>query len=52
MIQQDLRDVVTTLIQDEQFADVKVEIIDNELAKIYSNSKKGIVSFLFIFVFV
>ncbi|XP_063703465.1 transcription elongation factor SPT6-like [Culicoides brevitarsis] len=41
MIQQDLRECVKKLTEDEQFPEINVEIVDNELAKIYANSNKG-----------
>lgn len=41
MVQKDFQDCVKTLVDDEQFPEIAVEIIDNELAKIYSNSIKG-----------
>lgn len=44
-IQQNVRDVVKELVKEEQFPEISVEIVDNELAKIYSNSKKGVADF-------
>ncbi|XP_055550196.1 transcription elongation factor SPT6 [Wyeomyia smithii] len=41
MVQKDMRDCVRILVDEEQFPEVSVEIIDNDLAKIYSNSVKG-----------
>ncbi len=41
MIQTDLRDVVAQLVKDEKFPEINLEIIDNDFAKIFSNSKKG-----------
>jgi transcription elongation factor SPT6 len=41
MLQQDMRDVVKQLMEEDQFPQIPVEIMDNELAKIYSNSNKG-----------
>jgi transcription elongation factor SPT6 len=41
MIQQDISDCIKLLRDEEQFPDIQVEIADNELAKIYSNSNKG-----------
>lgn len=41
MVQQDLREVVKELMEEEQFPKIAVEIIDNQLATIYANSKKG-----------
>lgn len=44
-IQQDFRDVIKNLVDEEQFPQIPVEIINNDLAKIYANSKKGAVDF-------
>ncbi|KAH8396371.1 hypothetical protein KR222_009297 [Zaprionus bogoriensis] len=41
MIQADIREILKDLETNEQFPPIEVEIIDNELAKIYANSKKG-----------
>ncbi|XP_058451716.1 transcription elongation factor SPT6 [Malaya genurostris] len=41
MVQKDLQECVKILTDEEQFPEIPVEIIDNELAKIYSNSIKG-----------
>lgn len=41
MVAADLREIVGQLVEDEQFPSISVEICDNELAKIYSNSIKG-----------
>ncbi|CAD7091358.1 unnamed protein product [Hermetia illucens] len=41
MIQQDLQEIIKELVEEEQFPNVAVEIVDNELAKIYANSNKG-----------
>lgn len=43
MIAEDLREIVATLQQDEkvEFPPVPVEILDNELSKVYSFSNKG-----------
>jgi transcription elongation factor SPT6 len=43
MVAADLREIVGQLVED-QFPSISVEICDNELAKIYSNSIKGEVS--------
>ncbi|XP_055370819.1 transcription elongation factor SPT6 isoform X2 [Condylostylus longicornis] len=40
-IQYELREMVKELVEEEQFPKISVEIVDNDLAKIYSNSKKG-----------
>lgn len=44
MVAADLRETVGQLVEDDQFPSISVEICDNELAKIYSNSIKGEVS--------
>lgn len=44
MVAADLRETVGLLVEDDQFPSISVEICDNELAKIYSNSIKGEVS--------
>ncbi|XP_077258460.1 transcription elongation factor SPT6 isoform X1 [Temnothorax americanus] len=41
MIAADLKECITHLTEEEQFPSIQVEICDNELAKIYSNSNKG-----------
>ncbi|XP_034662685.1 transcription elongation factor SPT6-like [Drosophila subobscura] len=41
MIQTDIQDILKDLETTEQFPPIEVEIIDNKLAKIYANSKKG-----------
>lgn len=41
MIQTDLREVVSQLVEDEKFPEINVEIVDNDFAKIFANSKKG-----------
>ncbi|XP_017852674.1 transcription elongation factor SPT6 isoform X2 [Drosophila busckii] len=41
LIQTDIREILKDLESQEQFPTIEVEIIDNELAKIYANSKKG-----------
>ncbi|XP_002036804.2 transcription elongation factor SPT6 [Drosophila sechellia] len=40
-IQADIKEILHELETSEQFPPIEVEIIDNELAKIYANSKKG-----------
>ncbi|XP_017064106.1 transcription elongation factor SPT6 [Drosophila eugracilis] len=40
-IQADIKEILQELESSEQFPPIEVEIIDNELAKIYANSKKG-----------
>jgi transcription elongation factor SPT6 len=39
-----LREIVGHLVEDDEFPLISVEVCDNELAKIYSNSIKGEVS--------
>ncbi|XP_023245993.1 transcription elongation factor SPT6 isoform X2 [Copidosoma floridanum] len=46
MIAEDIREVITALTMEEQFPSINVEIMDNELARIYSNSHKGVSDFL------
>lgn len=41
MIQTDVRDVIQILVDDDKFPEISVEIVDNDFAKIYANSKKG-----------
>lgn len=41
MIQADIREIIKELIDEDQFPNIAVEIVDNELAKIYANSNKG-----------
>lgn len=41
MLKQDIQQIVTTLVEDDEFASIAVEILDNELAKTYANSLKG-----------
>ena len=45
IVQSDLREILKKLNEEEQFPNVAVEIIDNDLAKIYANSNKGTVDF-------
>lgn len=45
MVVQDLKNVVKDLIEDDQFPTINVEIVDNDLAKIYANSIKAQVGF-------
>lgn len=40
-IQVDLRELVAQLVEDDKYPEINVEIVDNDLAKIYANSKKG-----------
>jgi transcription elongation factor SPT6 len=41
MIQTDLRELIKQLVDDDKFPEINVEIVDNDFAKIYANSKKG-----------
>ncbi|CAH1116319.1 unnamed protein product [Phaedon cochleariae] len=41
MIAEDIRGVINELVESDQFPQIKVEIIDNELSKVYANSNKG-----------
>ncbi|XP_014483387.1 PREDICTED: transcription elongation factor SPT6 isoform X1 [Dinoponera quadriceps] len=45
MIAADVKECITRLTEEEQFPGIQVEICDNELAKIYSNSNKGVSEF-------
>jgi transcription elongation factor SPT6 len=50
MIQEDLKNVVSELVREEEpFPNIAVEILDNQLAKVYSTSNKAAVSPLFAF---
>ncbi|GAB0093481.1 Transcription elongation factor SPT6 [Sergentomyia squamirostris] len=44
-IREDLWECMKELKEEEQFPDVSVEIVDNDLAKIYANSNKGCTEF-------
>lgn len=41
MIVADLKQIVSSLVMDEKFPQIPVEIVDNDFAKIYANSLKG-----------
>lgn len=41
MIKEDAIAVVSDLVESEQFPTINVEIVDNELSKVYANSNKG-----------
>jgi len=43
---QDLKDVLVTLEEQEQFPKINVEIIDNSFSKIYACSKKGLAEYV------
>nr|XP_018907506.1 PREDICTED: transcription elongation factor SPT6-like [Bemisia tabaci] len=45
MIVADVKEIIANLVEDEQFPMIPVEIVDNELSKIYANSNKGISDF-------
>lgn len=45
MVQKDFQECVKTLVDEDQFPEIQVEIMDNELAKIYANSNKGTADF-------
>ncbi|KAK0178826.1 hypothetical protein PV327_007674 [Microctonus hyperodae] len=45
MISSDIKECLVALAEDEQFPMLQVEILDNDLAKIYANSNKGISEF-------
>ncbi|XP_037068025.1 LOW QUALITY PROTEIN: transcription elongation factor SPT6-like, partial [Pollicipes pollicipes] len=42
---EELRALVQTLVAENQFPAIQVEILDNELAKVYANSVKGVSDF-------
>lgn len=44
MIVNDIKEIIKQLVEDEQFPVIPVEILDNDLAKVYANSIKGTVS--------
>lgn len=44
MIHQDVKGVVTELVNEDAFPNIIVEIVDNQLAKVYANSIKATVS--------
>jgi transcription elongation factor SPT6 len=46
MVVADLKEIVSNLMEDEQFPHIPVEIMDNEFAKIYANSLKGEVGYI------
>ncbi|XP_031850226.2 transcription elongation factor SPT6 [Nomia melanderi] len=45
MIVSDIKECITNLVEEEQFPTIQVEICDNELSKVYSNSNRGISDF-------
>ena len=45
ILAEDLKECVKTLINEENFPPVQVEIAENDLAKIYANSNKGLAEF-------
>lgn len=40
-LQMDLRELVQQLMDEDKFPEINVEIVDNDFAKIFANSKKG-----------
>ena len=48
MVAADLREIISNLVEDDQFPQIPVEIMDNDLAKVYANSLKGEVLMKFI----
>ncbi|XP_015435496.1 PREDICTED: transcription elongation factor SPT6-like [Dufourea novaeangliae] len=45
MIMSDIKDIITNLVEEDQFPMIQVEVCDNELAKVYSNSNRGVLEF-------
>lgn len=45
MLSDDLQECLTSLTNEEQFPVIKIEICDNELAKIYANSNRAVEEF-------
>ena len=45
MIAADIKECIANLVEEEQYPSIQIEICDNELAKIYSNSNKGVSEF-------
>ena len=45
MVMEDIKAVLTELEQEEQMPPINVELVDNELAMVYSNCKKSEVSY-------
>lgn len=45
MIAEDIKAIIAELVESEQFPTIKVEIVDNELAKVYAISNKGMTDF-------
>ena len=41
MIQVDICELIQQIVEEDKFPEIKVEIVDNDLAKIFANSKKG-----------
>lgn len=46
MVVEDVKSIINDLMECEQFPPISVELIDNELGVIYSNSIKGEVSLI------
>jgi len=38
MLQEDLKGVLAILVEDEQFLDINIELVDNNLAKLFDSS--------------
>lgn len=45
MLRDDLNECIASLVQEIQFPEISVEICENELAKIYGNSNRGVQEF-------
>ena len=45
MLVDDLKSIVSALEQEQQIAPISVELVDNELSRVYAASKKAEVSF-------
>ncbi|KAJ8674975.1 hypothetical protein QAD02_010761 [Eretmocerus hayati] len=45
MIAEDVRECVMALEQEEQFPTIPVEVVENELSRVYANSNKGVSEF-------
>lgn len=44
-LQQDFRDIVQNLVDEDQFPNISIEILNNDLAKVYANSKRALLEF-------
>ncbi|XP_046421769.1 transcription elongation factor SPT6 [Neodiprion fabricii] len=45
MVVADIKECISNLVEEEQFPNIQIEVCDNELAQIYSNSNKGVSEF-------